>query len=200
MPVTKVVSVEIHQYLTHVKMAEKVRPKYLKWLGHRNKRVAKKNLPLIRGPKGLALNKNGEKILTNPQTANKPRFKKLSGNNFFSGYGHPLIRAKLAGTVKDDFIKSIKKAGFKKIPASMYPLRIEWDVYCPEGKKPYWDLDNLWFYKKFFLDALRACGRLEEDDFKHITDLSGPRWFPVETLEERKFVFRFMKDDRKEVR
>ena len=184
----------ISRYLTHVQMSEHQRAKYLKWKNRNQKKVGLARLPLQKGPGGLALDKDGEKILLNPRTAGKPKFNKLSGNAFFSGYGSIAIRRKMAGELKQFFVDAINASDLE--PITEYPIQIGWEIHCPVGQGN-WDLDNLWFYKKFFIDALRDTGILREDTINEITSLVGPKFFPVDDEEKRKMVFTFKPDTRK---
>ena len=63
-----------------------------------------------------------------------------------------------------------------------------------------WDLDNrAWVYLKVFLDTLTSNGVIFDDSIKYITQMPNPVFFPVETKEESKFVFKFYQDDRPEI-
>jgi hypothetical protein len=132
----------------------------------------------------------------NPRVAGKAKHKKLSGNNFFSGYGSHHIRKRLAGALKASFVEVIKASDLKPLKAKDYPTKVTWEIHCPRGLAN-WDLDNLWFYKKFFIDACREAGILREDTIEFITGFGETLWYPVETDEDRKFVFTFTKDNRR---
>lgn len=121
----------------------------------------------------------------------------MAGNWFVSNQNEH-IRRKAISDTKEFFEKELKKKTLSPIPAEAYPLRCEWDLYCPIDKAD-WDADNLWFYWKYFCDTLRRVGIIPDDTIQYITQPPGPRFFPVESLKERKFVFRFYEDDREAI-
>jgi len=138
----------------------------------------------------------GEKVLANPQTAGKPRFRKLSGNDFASGHGSPHIRAKLVRKLKEfyrPFVKTME-------PIETFPLWIDWHIYTTIPKRLF-DLTNFWFYYKYFEDCLvdeednndnPLNPIIPDDSVKYITKPgTSPILHPIQNWENRRYVFKF---------
>ena len=53
-----------------------------------------------------------------------------------------------------------------KLPKFQKPIKIHF-VWIEENKRR--DLDNIFYAKKFILDAMQRCGKLENDNRKHVT-------------------------------
>lgn len=54
-----------------------------------------------------------------------------------------------------------------KLPKFKQPVRIKFIWVSEKGDRR--DLDNICFAKKFILDALQKCGKLDNDNRKHVT-------------------------------
>lgn len=205
-------TLEISEYKTRIKMSNKRNKKYY-YIGE-NKNTGKpmwrpRDLPKTykakldegeytlkeeRGKQYL-LDEEGEKIVANPRAAGTPRYWKLSGNDFMSGYGSKHVRHKLTTGLKD-FYRPIVKAQMVPFKEEDYPLTITWEFHSTLGKAN-WDIDNMFFYWKYLQDVLEDEGIIVEDNIKYITASPGPVFVPVDSWEDRKFVFRFYKDERK---
>lgn len=90
-----------------------------------------------------------ERVVANPNKAGEPRYRKLSGNDFSSGYGSPHIRASLVRGLKDFYRPFVLKMD----AITEFPVWVEWYMYTTIPKRLF-DLTNFWFYYKYFEDAL----------------------------------------------
>lgn len=141
--------------------------------------------------------KTDERFVANKQSAGTPNYQIIGGNHIISS--------------NNTFSKKYQKDGLKEfyrpfledeepIDKSDYPIVISWDVYTvPNRNANDFDLDNLWVYRKYFLDSLTDHGIIEDDGVTYITDLQGPTLIPVDDWEDRKFVFNFYSENRTEV-
>lgn len=97
-------------------------------------------------------NKSGEKVISNPRTAGKPRVRKINGQMIWVGMNHHL-RSKIARELKRYFYEFFRG----KELITDYPIGISIDFY---GKAGDFDLDNLCLlYRKTMNDAL--CGNVD---------------------------------------
>ena len=217
-------TIEIPEFITKVKTANKRRKKYYrkkkgKWKPKKLPPSYKKKLKngtYSINKKGYLLDENDERILKNKQTAGKPRYETLSGNKLLSGYGSPFTRAKLARGLKDFYRPFVQEHVREHGPITEFPLRVTWDLFTTVEDKPNWDAFNLFFYYKYFEDSLhettdedakhtyRYEGEdlqplIPDDNVRYITWPASPKIIPVDNWEERKFVFRFFHDGRKEL-
>ena len=183
----------INKYLLRVQTSKKRNKIYVEWTKRHKVRIATKYRPIRKGKDGFVYDCFGEKHWTNRRAAGTPKFIKLSGNLFYSGFGDHKIRARLMDALKKDFIRKIRAQKPPRINPKHLPITIHWDIYCPRGSNN-WDLDNLWFYQKGFIDSLRDCKIIPEDHVGVITWLSGPKYWEVESDDERKMVFTFKRD------
>lgn len=127
----KDIIIEVDDYIKEVTISKAVRPKY-------------------------KVNKDGEKVISNPRSANKPRMRKINGQDLWSGIDHHL-RSKIAKEIKVYFYEIFKKKKLKFINKKHYPLSIGLTFYGPLGD---YDLDNhVSWYRKCIQDAL--CGNVE---------------------------------------
>jgi hypothetical protein len=143
--------VRIPQFEEYVKLSDKRRAKYKE------------------GPNGeFLLDKDGNKILANSRTAGTPRYKKISGQDMYSGMNKH-TRAKMIGFIKEYLYSHIR--GANRI--NTYPIQIElivkhtktvhklnrikntWDDTGMD-----WDLDNFTLiWRKAIGDVL--CGNVQ---------------------------------------
>jgi hypothetical protein len=79
------------------------------------------------------------------------------------------------------------------------PIIVAWYVYRMPGI-PNWDLDNLWIYRKAFMDVLVDMEIIPDDTIRYVTGQAGPHIIPVEFSHEEKFIFRLRVDQRKETK
>jgi hypothetical protein len=150
--------VRIPKFEEYVKLSDKRRAKYKK----------DKN--------GRFILDNGKKVLANPRVAGTPRYKKISGQDMYSGMNQH-TRSNMIGWIKEYLYKQFKGA----TPLIGYPIQIE--LVVKHTKTVYklnrktekwedtgqsWDLDNFTLiWRKAFSDAL--CGNvayIKQDDGK----------------------------------
>lgn len=203
-------SIEIPKFITRVKMSNKRRKKYYKKT--KKKGWKPRNLPKTYRQKledgvysmssrGYLLDENDKKKLANPQTAGKPRYEVLSGNNLLSGYGSPHTRAKLVGALKDFYRPFVQDYIKENGPIEKYPLKVIWECHTVVEDDPNWDASNLFFYYKYFEDCLFEEGKglkqlIPDDNVKYIVQPPGAKIIPVDNWDDRKFVFNYYYDDR----
>ena len=185
----------IPEYITHVQLAKARKPKYFKkGTATARKRAAKYKHKLYTWNKdGWLVGPSGERVVANSKSAGTPRFLKINGQQLYSGNMNAMVRSKVVNEIKD-FMRTHIPSGVKM----QYPVRIESDLYTPMAAKN-WDLDNQWIYHKCFLDALVSEGCLPDDNIMFVTQAPAFRYFPVDTLEERKIVYRIVQEDRDEI-
>jgi hypothetical protein len=190
----KSIEITVNQPLEHVTISNKRRAAYYK----KGDKIPKKYMYLKFDKKGYLKTKDGEKVVKNPISAGTPKKWKINGQGLYSGIVNRFTRKKMKDQLYESYVKKwdIEKGFF--IPMDMYPLKIEWEFHHIIGKAD-WDLDNKWVYLKVFLDTLSAEGVIFDDSIKYITNSPSPTFFPVETKEESKFVFRFTRDNRPEI-
>ena len=58
---------------------------------------------------------------------------------------------------------------------------------------PKWDVDNLWIWIKAFQDTIVEMGLIDDDNCATIPQTGEIEFIPVETLNERKLVFKITK-------
>lgn len=186
------VEIEIPNYLTHVQLTKGRRAKYYTKGGKIPKKYQKfKNYD----SKNRLLGADGKPLIANPASINKPRIKKINGQELYSGNMPPHLRSKIVSVLKEHFEHALRKCN----PLDDFPIAIEAELYTIPGAMN-WDLDNQWIYHKCFQDALVSQHIIPDDNIFYITKAPAFSYHPVERLEDRKLVYRITKDDREELR
>ena len=80
----------------------------------------------------------------------------------------------------------------KKLPKFTNPIRIKFTWVSEKSDRR--DLDNISFAKKFILDALQECGRLQNDDRKHVVGFTDEFMYGA-SYEVRLDIEEMKKDD-----
>ncbi len=179
--------VEIDDYIEYVTLSKKRRPKY-----HRKgSNIPKKYLDTTKynfDTKGTLVDvKTGEKVIANPKVANKPRLKKISGQDIWVGIDHHL-RSKIAKEVKSYFKIAFKN--IKPLQAKDYPIGVSIDFYKPIGEGDY-DLDNLvLIYRKCCHDALK--GIIEDDTVAYLRSMPT-NFIPISNNQKRRMIITIFK-------
>jgi len=189
---TELLKIEIPKYILRVKLSEKRRAKYYTT----KSKIPKKFKQFKFDRKGVLVDPLGNRIIANPRAQGTPSWAKISGQAFYAGFGHSAQRVKIVKEMKIYFLKALK--GLSPIKSEDFPVQIHWDLYQTIGVAN-WDLDNLWIYNKCFQDALVEAGILPEDNITYITKSAAPEFFPVEDEEDRKMVFKIIKEEREEI-
>jgi hypothetical protein len=184
----------IPQYLREVLISKKRRTKYYNSFSDLPKNWKRDNFYEKKGK--VFRKKDNKPVIKNRKTAGEAKYETLAGNKFWSGYGHPTVRAKLARELKESYLKHLHQ--LSPFDPRDYPLIVEWEVYRPINER--FDLSNMWFYYKMLEDTLVDEGIIPDDSVFYISALKGPRIVPVETWEERKIVVRFYRETRGHIR
>jgi hypothetical protein len=155
--------IEIPDYIEFVQLSKKRRPIYYK----KGTKIPKKYLNNSKykyNSLGFLIDENNEKILKNIRAAGTPKFKKIRGNDLWSGIDHNL-RSKIANEIKSFLYPYIKP--FKKLTKEAYPIGVAMEFRKPIGRGD-WDLDNhALFYKKCLLDVLKNT-IIEDDSVQYV--------------------------------
>jgi len=153
--------------------------------------------------------KSGERVIANPRAQGTPRDITINGQKIYNGEVNKNVRNKILSEIKSSFAPYVDK--LEPVPKGC-PIRIEMeihDVIKSPGSGAFWDLDNRSYpYIKAFQDCLtgnrikggKATNKVivPEDHVMYITQPPVPLFIPVENEEDRKLVFRLIKetDDR----
>lgn len=140
--------------------------------------------------------KSGNRIIANPRAVGTPNYEYLSGNNFINSGSHHL-RSTLKNGLKKHYKKYIVDQ-LEPFDEEDFPICIFWYIYTlPDKSTNAFDLSNLYFYRKYFEDALFDVDPpiIPDDNIKYITS-HRKSIIPVDKWEDRKFVFEFFTDDR----
>ena len=152
---------------------------------------------------GYLEDENGDRVVANPQAAGTPNYEKLSGNRFSSGFGNHHLRRTLTHGLKD-FYRPIVRDQMEPFDDDVYPLCVRWECHTVIDRNLF-DLDNFWFYFKYFQDVLiedeHPDGHdlepiIPDDNIQYVTAPGRPILYPIEDWEDRKFVFEFYRDTR----
>ena len=143
-------------------------------------------------------------IISNPKSVGLPKWYLIKGQDIYSG----VLNVHQRGTVMNK-IKECYTPYLKNIPViTDYPIRVIAEIHdtiqnfydksSETGLGQAWDVDNYTYpYMKAFPDLLQALGKIKNDDRLHITQPPIPIFVPIENHEDRKLVFRIIKDKRK---
>ncbi|MDC6350725.1 hypothetical protein PP178_04110 [Zeaxanthinibacter sp. PT1] len=189
-PILELITIPL--YITQVKLSEKRRATHYK--KGSKKKIPKKYEKYVFNKKGILVHpKTGTPAIANPRSVGTPRYKKINGQEIYSGMPHHM-RAKIVLAIKKNFLKYLKEVK----PIQDFPIQIDMELHAEIGIGN-WDLDNLWIYNKCFQDALTEAGIIPEDNIQYITKCAAPEFVPVASEEQRKFVFKIYKDNRQEI-
>jgi len=163
-----------------------------------------KILKLLKGKydwnsQGYLVDENGDRLVSNPRRAGKASYDSISGNRIISSNSTGR-QAKYKNRLKD-FYRPFIEDQLEPIPDDKFPIGIEWEVYTvPDRNANLFDLSNLWFYKKYFEDVLFEVDPpiIPDDNIKYIT-WHQKKIIPVNEWENRKFIFKFLEDNRKDI-
>jgi hypothetical protein len=190
-----ILQVDIPHFVTRVKISEARRPKYYEQ--NSSKKVPKKYsgskygyIPLKKGKriiKVIGEISTGIPILANPKVSGTPKFMKIRGNDFYAGFGNPIIRSNVVRLIKESLSPYFRD--MEPIDTEDYPLYIEFIYFDIEDKEQ--DLDNKRYaYEKCILDLLQKEGKILNDNVGFITKLSS-EYIAVENEDERCLIVKF---------
>lgn len=198
--------ITIPQFITKVEISKKRRTKYYK-KGTKIPPTYEKKYTFNKD--GFLVDKDGNKIVANPRSAGTPKYEILSGNKLLSGYGTPHMRAKLVNTLKDFYRPFVQEYVKKHGPITEFPIQVTWDVYTEIGSAD-WDASNLFFYYKYFEDSLfekegnykgkKLLQLVPDDTIEYISWPASAKIIPIDNWGDRKFVFKFFYDERRELK
>ena len=181
-------TIEVPQFITHVKLSNKRRAKYFM----KGSEVPKRYMNYRYNKKNQLVDPFNEPVVKNIRSVGTPNFKKINGQEFYKGVGNPIIRAKMIKEMKTFFRKFIKTAS--PLGLNDYPVKVSIDLYLPLGKMDF-DIDNLsWVYIKAISDVLVDCGIVFNDTVEYIINTGECRYFPVDEIEQRKMIINIYKN------
>jgi len=180
------ITIEIPQFITRVKMSDRSRKTYYR------KHVDR--LPIKYETERYIWKKFGrfqylydtveeERVVKNIRTLGVPKYETIAGNTSYAGW-HPAVRSKLIEEIKDSFRPHLANVQ----PITETPIRISMQIHTVPGACD-WDLDNLWIYHKAFGDLLQQEGLIRNDNILNITANGGIEFYPVNHPDERKMIF-----------
>lgn len=174
--------VVINDYMEYVTLSNRRRCVYYKKTDKIPKKYQKKEFSFNK--ENILINtESKEKVIKNIRSAGKPKLKKISGQDIWSGINHNL-RSNMALKIKEYFYTNLKSY-IKPIDEKLYPIGIDMHFIKPLGVKN-WDVDNLaLIYRKTLLDTLKMI--LKVDDSAEFVREIPTKYTPSET-DERKLI------------
>ena len=167
--------VKIHNFLDRILVSKERRTKYYQKGCELKKKYQNKQFYRFKKVKVgnreqvyLVDIRTGLPVISNPRTAGTPKYLKIKGNAFYSGFGSPHQRIMVVNAIKNSF-----KPYFKKIKSIKdFPIRIEFNyIISREGSQ---DIDNLNFaYQKCTLDLLQELKIIPNDNLDYINKVSA---------------------------
>lgn len=185
--------IEIPEYITHVKLSSARKTVYYNIYGKRKppKSLLKKDKYKITKDGYLIDKDTGLKIVANYRSVGKPKFEKINGQDFYSGFGSPFTRNTMVKEIKAFFSKHVKDLP----PIVQFPIQFECELHTTIDNAD-WDLDNLWIYTKCFQDVLVEHKIIPDDNIQFVTKPAAPEFFPIKDTKNRKLVYTIYKDPR----
>jgi hypothetical protein len=185
--------IRFKNYPTRIQMTESRRAKYYHNLSDLPSNWNRKNF--YKKGSYIYRRKDHERVIKNRSVVGKPRYETLSGNKFWSGYGHPSTRARIARELKALLRETMTTEG--NLSPEDYPLKVSWSISKPiTNETQEFDASNLWFYYKMIEDLLVDEGILPDDNFRFISWPSGPMLRSCENEEDREIVVTLEPDPR----
>lgn len=141
---------------------------------------------------GYMVDGDRNRILANPRSAGKEKKRPLLGNQFIGGQD----KGFMVKPLQDSFIPHIRKQMDLFHPDD-FPLAVKWYHWTVPKQK---DASNLFFYYKYFEDALVKMDILPDDTMKYISCPPSPILMPIEDMSNRKLKFKFFRDTRDSIK
>ena len=185
--------ITIPEYITRVALSKSRRPVYYSTKGKRKppKTLLKNPLYVVDKQGFLRYRPTGDKVVANKKVVGTPKYQKINGQDFYSGFGSQFERIAIVSG-----IKNFCRPFITKLPIlTEFPVQFEMELHTVIGQAN-WDLDNLWIYTKCIQDLLVETGKMPDDNIQFVTKPAAPEFFPTKTEEERKLVFKIYKDER----
>ncbi len=138
------------------------------------------------------------RVAKKSKKSGKPRYWTINGQGLYNATLHYRLR----GTITKYFHKYLSKYIEEQItqewilyckivvrPETNIRLGVSVDIYeIKRAKMP--DIRNMWLWGKWFEDALQDCGVIKDDNPDNVIESGRTRYFWVNTVEERKLVFK----------
>lgn len=188
---------ELPQYPIEAITSKSTNPKYYSVVSGRGRT---KKLPKTLEKNGYTidldnfyLNSQGERVVSNTKKVGKPGTIPINAQIFY--VGKPFQRMAIK-----NFVSAYLTDKVKQMDKIDYPVLIESEVHAPyEHRLP--DMNNIGYvWDKILTDVMVTEGIIVDDNPLYITKPgSAPLYHPIENFEDRKIVFNFYKDTRKEI-
>jgi hypothetical protein len=184
--------IQIPKYITEVMLSKKRLPRYIfdevdcnvTQLKRLNKGEYKFQTALVtKTRKAICLcDLEGNPIIKNAFSVNKPKMQAISGQLFYSGFSHYSVRQKIVEEIKNNFLVHFKKLK----PLEKFPIQVDF-IYYDElnlrttgsvknktRRKQSKDVDNLRMaYEKCSLDLLTTLKKIPDDNLQFIRKISS---------------------------
>lgn len=147
------------EFITHIKLSNTRRAKYYK----KGSLIPKKYKGFLFNKKSQLIDNEGVAIVKNKLSIGKPKFWRITFQDFYSGNVHHSTRVKM----KNQIIPYLILEFTKHEKVSKFPIRVVLTFLTNNNS----DLDNeslIWV--KLILDALKLT-LIPEDDKKYVTEL-----------------------------
>jgi len=187
----------LEQYPTSAIVSKSRRPKYYSSKPGRGrvnklpKKMEKEGYTI--DIEGYYLNLQGERVVSNTGTVGKPGTIPINAQVFY--VGKPFQRMAIKNFVQEYLLPHVQQ-----MEVIDYPVYMESEVHAVyEHRLP--DMNNIGYvWDKILTDVMVAEGIIFDDSPLYITRPgSAPLYVPIDNPEDRKIVFRFYHDKRKEI-
>lgn len=187
----------LEQYPTSAIISKSRRPKYYSSKPGRGrvnklpKKMEKEGYTI--DIEGYYLNLQGERVISNTGTVGKPGTIPINAQVFY--VGKPFQRMAIKNFVQEYLLPYVQQ-----MEIIDYPVYMESEVHAVyEHRLP--DMNNIGYvWDKILTDVMVAEGIIFDDSPLYITRPgSAPIYVPIDNPEDRKIVFRFYHDKRKEI-
>lgn len=187
----------LEQYPTSAIVSKSRRPKYYSSKPGRGrvnklpKKMEKEGYTI--DIEGYYLNLQGERVVSNTGTVGKPGTIPINAQVFY--VGKPFQRMAIKNFVQEYLLPYVQQ-----MEIIDYPVYMESEVHAVyEHRLP--DMNNIGYvWDKILTDVMVAEGIIFDDSPLYITRPgSAPLYVPIDDPENRKIVFRFYHDKRKEI-
>lgn len=199
---TYLYSLTIPKFLTSVILSQSRRAKYYSTTSGPGRT---KKLPKTLERKGYTvdifgyyLDNSGNRVISNTRSVGKPRLLPINNQYIYSGKGSHHSRTAIVDGLKGFLTPYVQTMPVFK--ETELPLFIDCELHTSlSGQLP--DGDNFGnIYGKVFSDCMVREGKIPDDSYLYITKpCNSPMLYPVKDMEDRKLVYHFYHDNRKEV-
>lgn len=164
----------IDNFSEYIQTTAKIRPKpYIKGqckipLKYQNSNYEFKQLTYFgKSMEALVLKETGEIVPSNSKTVNRPRLKKVNGQDVYNQNAMTFGRAKIVNILHDYFDKHLDSISpIDNI--ELYPLHLEMSFYVHDMGRNNIDNDNKWIWRKCLQDTMVNKGIIPDDNVYNI--------------------------------